>query len=123
MQIVLVEFFQNDIHPGALSTRRRISRRSICSSMMVIDHRNSFPERHFHERWLWQTTQQNEAPPMEFYCSLEERCSGESCSAGVRNSAKKGFFRRATCLVFALGVFNRYAEHLRKPGFFAPAVF
>jgi hypothetical protein len=45
-------------------------------------------------------------------------CFGESCSGGVLISAERGISQRATCLVFALVVFNRYAEHLRKPVFF-----
>jgi hypothetical protein len=53
----------------------------------------------------------------EFYCSLEEGCSGESCSGGVQISAERRISRRATCLVLVPLVFNRYAEHLRKPFF------
>jgi hypothetical protein len=91
--------------------------------MVVRDYRRSSPERHFHERWLWQTVQQNEAPPEEFYCSLEEGCFGESCFSVVRISTERGNSQRATYLIFALGVFNRYAEHFRKPVFFAAVVF
>jgi hypothetical protein len=84
--------------------------------MVEIDRRCSSPERHFYERWLQRTALKNEAPPVEFYCSLEEGCSGESCSRGVRISTERErrISRRATHLVFALAVFIKYAEHLRK---------
>jgi hypothetical protein len=49
------------------------------------------------------------------YCSLEEGCFGQSGSGGVRISGDRGISRRANCLVFALAVFNRYADHHRKP--------
>jgi hypothetical protein len=73
---------------------------------------SSSPERHFCERWLQWTARQNEASRAEIYCSLEEGCSGDNSSGSIRIS------QRATCLVFAPAIFNRYAEHLRKLFFF-----
>jgi hypothetical protein len=84
--------------------------------MVEIDRRSSSPEHHFYERWLQRTAQQNEAPA-DFFYSLEEGCSRESCSLTVQISAERGISWRATCLVFALVVLNRSAEHLRKPFF------
>jgi hypothetical protein len=75
--------------------------------VVEIDRRSSSPENYFCERWIRQTARQNEAPLAEFY-SLEEGCSGESLSGGVRFSAERGISRRATCLVLAPAVFNRY---------------
>jgi hypothetical protein len=93
---------------------RRISCRSICSSMVDNRPQQILSGCHFLRRWLRRTVQQNEAPPSEFYCSLEEGCSRESCPASVRISAEIGISQRATCLVFDPAVLNRYAEHLRK---------
>jgi hypothetical protein len=93
-----------------------------CSSVVEIDSRSSSPERLFCKRWLCRTAQQNEAPSAEFSCPLEEGCSRESCSGGDRISAERGISLRATCLVFAPAVFNRYAEHLRKPVFCSDSI-
>jgi hypothetical protein len=49
-------------------------------------------------------------------------CSGESCSGGIQSSAERGISRRANGLVL-LRRYSKYAEHLRKPFFFALAVF
>jgi hypothetical protein len=64
-----IKFFQNGVPPG---WRRRISRRVICYSMVVRDRRRSSAEGHFRDMWLQHIAHQNEAPPAEFYCSLEE---------------------------------------------------
>jgi hypothetical protein len=48
----------------------------------------------------------NEAPPVEFYCSVEEGVLIESCSGGIWISAERGISRRANCLIFALAVFK-----------------
>jgi hypothetical protein len=74
-----------------ISSRRRNSRRAICSGVVEIDRRSFSPECHFCKRWLQRTALQNEAPPAKFYCSLEEGCSGESCSGSVQISAERGF--------------------------------
>jgi hypothetical protein len=57
-----------------------------------IDRRSSSPERHLQEGWLRQTARQNEDPPAEFYCSLEEGCSGESCY-GIDQISEENFRR------------------------------
>jgi hypothetical protein len=79
---------------------------------------------------LRQVAQQNEAPPAEFYCSLEEDVAqgvfgtpqrrefpGEQtvrfCSGGIWKSAEKGISRGANCQV----LLRRYSE-LRREGNF-----
>jgi hypothetical protein len=62
--------------------------------VVEIDRRSSSPERLFRQSWLWGTVRQNEAPPAEFYCSLEE---------GV--PAELGFLQRGNFLESNLSVF------------------
>jgi hypothetical protein len=57
------------------------------------------------ERLLRRTAQQNEAPPVEFYCSLEEGVL-ERGAPGVFGFPHRGISRRANCLVFARAVFE-----------------
>jgi hypothetical protein len=79
----------------------------------LLQHGGDRPQEHLSGA-PFPTAQQNEAPTVEFYCSLEEGCSGESCSGGVQISADRGISQKATCLVFSLAVLNWYTEHLRK---------
>jgi hypothetical protein len=86
----------------------RISRRAICSSVVVRDCRR-----------------RGEVAPGSFCGVLllfGGGCSGESCSEGIQIFAEKGISQRANCLVFALAVFEiRRAP--QETSFFAPAVF
>jgi hypothetical protein len=73
--------------------------------------RGGFPAEQFaggkrlqEERLLRWTAQQNEAPPAEFYCSLEE---GAPAAFGFRREEN---FPEANCLVFA-PAYSKYAEH------------
>jgi hypothetical protein len=88
--------------------------------MAVRDRRSSSSERHFRGRWLHRTAQQNEAPPAEAYCSLEEGVPGRAapavfgfpqrgelhgeqtvwfCSGGIRNT------QSTTCIPLSFRAF------------------
>jgi hypothetical protein len=80
-----IEFFLNVFHPDALqpciSYRRRISRRAICSSVVVRDCRR-----------------RGEVAPAEFYCYLEEGVPGRAATPVFR-VPQRGEFPGEPCNV------------------------
>jgi hypothetical protein len=68
------------------------------------------------ERLLQRTAQQNEAPPAEFYCSLEEGVPGRT-ALSVFGFPQRGEFPGKQTVWFLLRRYSKYAEHLKKPFF------
>jgi hypothetical protein len=82
-------FFFNDVHPGALqpwvSSRRRISQRAICSTVVVRD-----------------CSRKGEVAPAGFYCYLEEGVPGKAAPAVFR-VPQRGEFPREQMAWFCSG--------------------
>jgi hypothetical protein len=68
------------------------------------------------KRLLRRTAQQNEAPPAEFYCSLEKGGPGRTAPAVFR-FRQRGEFPGEQTVRFLLRRYLKYAQHLRKRGF------
>jgi hypothetical protein len=64
---------------------------------------------------LGQTAQQNETPPAEFYCSLEEGVPERVAPAVFGFPQRRGFPGEQN--VWCLQRNSKYVEHLRKPVF------
>jgi hypothetical protein len=65
---------------------------------------------------LHRTAQQNEAPPAEFYCSLEEGIP-ERVAPAVFGIPQRREFPGEQSVWFLLQRYSKYAEHPRKPVF------
>jgi hypothetical protein len=84
--------------------------------------RGGFPAEQFAPAW-WYETAGGEERLLQQSSTAFWRCSGESCSGGIRISAEKGISRIANCLVFAPAVFEIRRAPQETSFFLAPAVF